>query len=67
MNIVFMGTPDFSVPTLEKLYNDKDINISYVVTKADTKSSRGQKINYSDVKKKTLELTTKSAVTASYA
>ena len=56
MNIVFMGTPDFSVPTLEKLYNDKDINISYVVTKADTKSSRGQKINYSDVKKKTLEL-----------
>ena len=51
-----MGTPDFSVPTLEKLYNDKDINISYVVTKADTKSSRGQKINYSDVKKKAIEL-----------
>lgn len=56
MNIVFMGTPDFSVPTLEKLYSDSDINISYVVTKADTKSSRGQKINFSDVKKKALEL-----------
>ena len=56
MNIVFMGTPDFSVPTLTKLYNDKDINISYVVTKADTKSSRGQKINFSFVKKMALEL-----------
>ena len=56
MNIVFMGTPDFSVPTLIKLYNDKDINISYVVTKVDTKSNRGQKLNFSDVKKKALEL-----------
>lgn len=56
MNIVFMGTPDFSVPTLEKLYSDSEIEISYVVTKADTKSSRGQKINFSDVKKKALEL-----------
>ena len=56
MNIVFMGTPDFSVPTLQKLYDDKNINISYVVTKVDSKSSRGQKINYSEVKKKALEL-----------
>ena len=56
MNIVFMGTPDFSVPTLQKLYDDKNINISYVVTKADSKSSRGQKINYSEVKKKAIEL-----------
>ena len=38
-----MGTPDFSVPTLEKLYNDKNIDIKYVVTKADSKSSREQK------------------------
>ena len=51
-----MGTPDFSVPTLEKLYRDSDIDISYVVTKADTKSNRGQKINFSDVKKKAIEL-----------
>lgn len=51
-----MGTPDFSVPTLEKLYNDKNIDIKYVVTKTDSKSSRGQKINISDVKKKALEL-----------
>lgn len=51
-----MGTSDFSVPTLEKLYNDKNIDIKYVVTKVDSKSSRGQKINISDVKKKALEL-----------
>lgn len=51
-----MGTPDFSVPTLEKLYSDSEIEISYVVTKADTKSNRGQKINFSDVKKKAMEL-----------
>ena len=56
MKIIFMGTPDFSVPTLEKLYSDSDIEISYVVTKADTKSNRGQKINFSDVKKKAVEL-----------
>lgn len=51
-----MGTPDFSVPTLEKLYSDSDIELSYIVTKADTKSNRGQKINFSDVKKKAIEL-----------
>lgn len=51
-----MGTPDFSVPTLEKLYRDSDIEISYVVTKADSKSNRGQKINFSEVKKKAIEL-----------
>lgn len=55
MKIVFMGTPDFAVPTLEKLYNTKDIEIPYVVTKADSKSSRGQKINFSCVKKKAIE------------
>lgn len=56
IKIVFMGTPDFSVPTLEKLYNDKNIEIGYVVTKTDSKSSRGQKINFSYVKKKAIEL-----------
>lgn len=56
MKVVFMGTPDFSVPTLCELYNDNDIDILYVVTKSDSKSNRGQKINYSAVKKKSLEL-----------
>lgn len=56
MKTVFMGTPNFAVPTLTKLNEDKDIEISYVVTKPDSKSDRGQKINFSDVKKKALEL-----------
>lgn len=55
MRVVFMGTPDFSVPTLTKLYNDKNIEVSYVVTKVDSKSNRGQKINYSCVKKAAIE------------
>ena len=56
MKIIFMGTPDFSVPTLEKLYSDKNIEIDYVVTKVDSKSSRGQKVNFSQVKLKANEL-----------
>ena len=51
-----MGTPDFSVPTLEKLHSDKNIDITYVVTKVDSKSNRGQKVNFSKVKTKALEL-----------
>ena len=55
MKIAFMGTPDFAVPTLEKLYSDKDIEIKYVVTKYDSKSNRGQQISFSPVKKKAIE------------
>lgn len=56
MKIVYMGTPDFSVPTLVKLYNDKDVEIAYVVTKCDSKSKRGLALNFSAVKTKALEL-----------
>lgn len=55
MNIAFMGTPDFAVPTLEKLHEDRDISIKYVVTKYDSKSKRGQEIIFSPVKNKALE------------
>lgn len=51
IKIVFMGTPDFSVKTLDMLNNDPNIDVLCVVTKVDTKSSRGQKINLSEVKK----------------
>lgn len=55
MKIAFMGTPDFAVPTLEKLYSDRGIEIVYVITKYDSKSKRGQQINFSPVKEKALE------------
>lgn len=42
--IVFMGTPKFSIPTLELLIKEK-FNISCVYTQPPKKSKRGQKIN----------------------
>jgi len=49
-NIVFMGTPEFSVPTLETLIKNK-FNILKVYTQPPKKSKRGQKINPSAVEK----------------
>jgi len=56
MKIVYMGTPEFAVPSLEALYNDEQIEIEAVVTQPDRKSGRGQQVHYSDVKKKALAL-----------
>lgn len=49
MNIVFMGTPDFAVESLEALYNAGH-NILAVVTKVDSPSGRGMKLVPSPVK-----------------
>ena len=48
LKIVFMGTPEFSVPTLEKLI-EKKFSILSVYTQSPNKSKRGQKINFSRV------------------
>jgi len=48
LKIVFMGTPEFSVPTLEALIKNK-FNILSVYTQPPKKSKRGQKINVSAV------------------
>lgn len=55
MNIVFMGTPEFAVPTLEALYS-KGHNISLVVTQKDKQRGRGKKVLPTPVKKRALEL-----------
>ena len=47
--IIFFGTPDFAVTSLDALYSN--FNIHSVVTAPDRKSGRGQKLNESDVKK----------------
>jgi methionyl-tRNA formyltransferase len=61
LKIVFMGTPEFSVPTLEALIKKK-INILGVYTQPPKKSNRGQKINTSPIgdfcKKKKISLRT---------
>ena len=47
MRIVFMGTPDFSVPVLEKLIDKHEVVAVY--TRAPTESGRGKKINKSPI------------------
>ena len=48
MRIVFLGTPDFAVATLEKLI-EKDLNVVAVVTAPDRPSGRGLKLKQSAV------------------
>ena len=48
LNIVFMGTPEFSVPTLDLLVKNK-YNVVKVYTQPPKKSKRGQKINSSPI------------------
>jgi len=50
LKIVFMGTPEFSVPTLEALIDNK-FEILSIYTQPPKKSKRGQKINVSSVQK----------------
>ena len=54
MNIVFMGTPNFSLPTLRQLY-ESNHNIQLVVTKPDRPKGRGRESSPSPVKKFALE------------
>ena len=49
-NVVFMGTPEFSIPSLEMLVK-RNFNILSVYTQPPKKSKRGQKINISPVEK----------------
>lgn len=54
LRIVFMGTPEFAVPSLEGLKND-GFEILAVVTSPDKPSGRGMKLQQSDIKKYALE------------
>src|SRR5688572_19633686 len=49
LRIIFMGTPEFAVPSLEILIQNK-YNILAVITAPDKPQGRGQKITYSPVK-----------------
>jgi methionyl-tRNA formyltransferase len=53
MNIVFMGTPDFAVPSLKALYENH--NISAVFTQPDRPRGRGKKLTPSPVKEFAVE------------
>jgi methionyl-tRNA formyltransferase len=49
MKIVFMGTPGFALPSLEKLFNSSH-EITAVVTAPDKERGRGQKVSYTPIK-----------------
>ncbi|WP_160690314.1 methionyl-tRNA formyltransferase [Clostridium sp. C2-6-12] len=53
MNIVFMGTPDFAVPSLKKLI--EKYNVTAVLTQPDKPKGRGKKMAYSAVKEEALK------------
>ena len=48
LDIVFMGTPDFAVPSLEKLIEKYEVLA--VLTQPDKPKGRGKKMAYSEVK-----------------
>lgn len=54
MDIVFMGTPDFAVPTLQMLINE-DYTIKAVVTQPDRPKGRGNKLAAPPVKELALK------------
>ncbi|MGL4772287.1 MAG: methionyl-tRNA formyltransferase, partial [Clostridium sp.] len=53
MNIVFMGTPEFAVPSLKKLI--EKYNVSAVLTQPDKPKGRGKKMAFSPIKEVALE------------
>lgn len=53
MKIVFMGTPDFAVPSLKKLIEEYDV--AAILTQPDKPKGRGKKMAYSAVKEEALK------------
>ncbi|HEY9854025.1 MAG TPA: methionyl-tRNA formyltransferase [Leptolyngbyaceae cyanobacterium] len=51
MKIIFFGTPQFAVPTLERLLNDRKFEVLAVVTQPDKRRGRGNELIPSPVKK----------------
>ena len=54
MRVVFMGTPEFSVPTLQSLI-DSEHEVIGVITQPDKAKGRGKAVQFTPVKEKALE------------
>jgi len=52
LKIIFMGTPDFSVPSLKEL--DDRFGVDLVITQPDKEKGRGKKLQFSPVKEEAL-------------
>ena len=55
ISLVFFGTPDIGLKSLEHFYNSKDFDVLAVVTQPDKPSGRGQKLTPSPIKQFALE------------
>lgn len=55
MKIVFMGTPEFAVPSLVAL-EESGYTVDLVITREDKPKGRGKKLQHTPVKEKALEL-----------
>jgi len=55
MKIVYMGTPEFAVPPLERL-TESGYQVVLVVTQPDKGRDRGKKVKFTPVKEKAVEL-----------
>lgn len=56
MKVVFMGTPDFAVPTLEALFHSENHTILEVITQPDRPKGRGKHLAPPPIKETALEL-----------
>ena len=54
MNIIFMGTPEFALPTLKSLHQSSH-SILAVITQPDRPKGRGQKLLVSPIKQYALD------------
>jgi methionyl-tRNA formyltransferase len=55
MNLIFFGTPQFAVPSLERLLSHEAFNVVAVVTQPDKRRGRGNALSPSPVKAVALE------------
>tara|TARA_B100000767_G_C19754655_1_gene532369 strand:+ start:59 stop:1012 length:954 start_codon:yes stop_codon:yes gene_type:complete len=55
LKLIFAGTPEFSVPTLSRIYQE-GYEVSLVLTQPDRKSGRGMNVKASPIKQKATEL-----------
>ena len=50
MNVLFMGSPEFAIPSLNALSEEHDIDIVGVFTQPDRPAGRGRKLRASPIK-----------------
>ncbi len=55
MRIVFFGTPEFAVPSLQRLLSSPDLQVQAVFTQPDRPRGRGNEVSASPVKRAALE------------